>query len=142
MPDDPAPVTTPVIVPAIPWYKSPITLWAAGIVLAALSSLFPQIPKVLHKAGIMSVGDLLQFIAACGALIGGLAIGLQRILSKIAPVTWGRRSAAQHVNTKAVAEVQAKMAEKGVPTAAVTKDTMLHDPTQAAKDSVPPASSI
>ena len=133
---------TPVILPAIPWYKSPIYVGAMGIVLASLSALFPQIPKILHKAGIVTAWDLAQFFGACATLIGGLAIGAQRLFSKIAPIVWSWKAARDHVNTKAVVAVQAAMAEKGVATSAVTKDVMLHDPTQAAKDSVPPAPSV
>ena len=110
--------------------------------LASLSALFPQIPKILHKAGIVTAWDLAQFLGACGTLIGGLAVGAQRLFSRMAPITWSKKAADAHVNTKAVAAVQADMMASGIPTAAVKKDTMLHDPAQAAKDSVPPAPSV
>ena len=139
----PVPVApTPVIVPAIPWYRSPIYIAAMGIVLASLSALFPQIPKILHKAGIVTAWDLAQFLGACATLLGGLAIGAQRLFSRLAPITWSQKGADEHVNTKATVAVQTAMMASGIPTGAVTKDAMLNDPTQAAKDAVPPASSV
>lgn len=133
---------TPVIVPAIPWYRSPIYNGALIVVLGAVTTLAPRAAAALHLDSLAGKEAAIEVIGAGLTLLGGAFIWALRQFSKIAPVTFDAKAAAEHINTKAVVATQAAMMASGVPTGAVTKDTMLNDPTQAAKDAAPPAASI
>lgn len=125
--NSPAPIAppTPVIVPAVPWYKNPEYVLAVSVVGAALCGLFPQLPKFLGKAGVHTASDFLVLAGAVTTLIGGLAIAIKKMLSKMHPITWTQKAADEHVNTVATAITQEAMRQADIPTNAEAKTALL-----------------
>jgi hypothetical protein len=114
---DPLPQPTPVTAGAIPWYHSPVYVLAASVVLGALCNLFPRVRRLMQQAGFTGATDVLEFIAAVGTLIGGLAIAVVRWWAKVQPLVWTQGQAASHPATIAVVRVQQEMAAANIPTA-------------------------
>jgi hypothetical protein len=108
---------SPVTAGALPWYKSPVYIFAAGVVLAALGNLFPKAKRLVEQAGFSSTEDVLQFIAAIVTLVSGVAIAVLRWWAKVQPLVWTRKQALEHPATVAVVETQKAMQQAGIPTA-------------------------
>jgi hypothetical protein len=109
---------TPVVAPAIPWYKSPIYIAAMTTVLGAIATLYP---KAAATIGINTPLGQTAFIELAGGLVtlaGGAVIWVMRQISKGQPITFTQAGANAHPNTQAVVQVQAEMKQAGIPTAA------------------------
>jgi hypothetical protein len=116
-----APVTTPVIAPAIPWWKSPQQLSQLSAEVGAACVAFPHVAAQLGLIDAATINAKVTAVAAVWGLLSGAAALVLRAISKIQPLTWSAKSAAAHVNTLATAVTQAKMADAGIPTAAQAK---------------------
>lgn len=106
---------TPIIAPAIPWYRSPV-------VIAQVSSIVTGIVAVTPKSSAIAALGLTspETVSADVSLIFGVIAGLAQVValvartrSSIQPVTLTQVGADMHVNTLSVQATQAKSDPKG-----------------------------
>lgn len=125
---NPAPGTPlPVTAGAIPFYKSPQEIALATTAVSALIAVFPKLGQFFHLStpsdAANAVTAVFGFIAVVVPIIGGIV----RWNSKGQPLTVTQAAADAHPATQAVVTVQAKMAEAGIPTAAVLAAQLKQD---------------
>jgi hypothetical protein len=121
LPQQPQPVTAG----AIPWYKSPIIIGAATVLLGAAATLFPSVKRLTQEYQI-SATDILEVVGAAATLIGSAIIGIRRWLSTLQPITWTKKGAATHPSTQAIIATQARMAAANIPTAVQEQQTIIN----------------
>jgi hypothetical protein len=118
--NNPVPVPpTPVVAPAIPWYKSPQEI---GLITTAVSALIALFPKVGQLLGLTSASDIATAVTnvfGVIALIAPVIGSIVRVNSKAQPLTLTQAGAEAHPNTQATVITQARMAAANIPTNAV-----------------------
>jgi hypothetical protein len=125
----PVPPPTPVIAPAAPVTSSQVQLANTVAFVCGVAALAPKNSLVVafHLTNPALVETYITNVMGVASLASIAWSFIARQLSKVQPLTWTKQAAATHVNTEAVAKVQALMKTANIPTAANVKTQLVNN---------------